>query len=190
MLYTLNTLKSIFFSVCALTSSPDIQPYTELTETPSDHWSANLASKPRQHITKVTVHYCQSAYYWLQCTVSTIFATIRVLSDLLDAVDCGDTIVLVLLDLMVAFNTGTTRPSLKGCKSLLAWTILLSWFRSYLAGRRQHVRCGGKTLSYFWRHLWGTTKICACTNIIHYIHSWPGTDRRQARTFTPPVWRW
>jgi len=76
---------------------------------------------------------------------STETAIIRVLSDLLDAVDRGDTAVLVLLDLSAAFDAvdhGILLERLQVAFGGVSST--LAWFRSYLAGRRQHVRCGGK----------------------------------------------
>ena len=76
---------------------------------------------------------------------STETATIRVLSDLLDAVDRGDTAALVLLDLSAAFDTVVHEIMLERLfVSFGVTSSTLAWFRSYLAGRSQHVRCGGK----------------------------------------------
>jgi len=73
---------------------------------------------------------------------STETVIIRVLSDLLDAVDRDD-------DLPCLFFSTSSRPStLLTTKRLLVTLDVdnsaLAWFRSYLAGRRQHVRCSGK----------------------------------------------
>jgi len=76
---------------------------------------------------------------------STETATIRVLSDLLDAVDRDDTAMLVLLDLSAAFDTVDHGILLERLQVTFGVdNSALGWFRSYLAGRRQHVRCGGK----------------------------------------------
>ena len=77
---------------------------------------------------------------------STETATIRVLSDLLDSVDRGDTAALVLLDLTAAFDTVDHEILLKRLRATFGVdSIALAWFSSYLAGRKQQVRCGGKT---------------------------------------------
>jgi Reverse transcriptase (RNA-dependent DNA polymerase)/Endonuclease/Exonuclease/phosphatase family len=74
---------------------------------------------------------------------STETAVLRVLSDLLTAVDRGDVGVLVLLDLSAAFDTVDHRILLERLRTSFGVTGQVSnWFRSYLTGRRQHVRCG------------------------------------------------
>jgi len=74
---------------------------------------------------------------------STETAVLRVLSDLLQAVDSGDVAALVLLDLSAAFDTVD--------HAILCWWLRLSfgldgsalaWFQSYLHGRSQYVRRG------------------------------------------------
>jgi len=76
---------------------------------------------------------------------STETATIHVLSYLLDAVDRGDTAALVLLDLSAAFDTVDHEILLERlCVTFGVTSSALAWFRSYLAGCSQHVRCGGK----------------------------------------------
>ena len=78
---------------------------------------------------------------------STETAIIRVLSDLLDAVDRDDTAVLVLLDLSAAFDTVDHGILLQRLRITFGVDdTALEWFRSYLHGRKQHVRCGGKRL--------------------------------------------
>ena len=73
-------------------------------------------------------------------------ATIRVLSDLLDSVDRGDTAALVLLDLTAAFDTVDHDILFKHLQATFGVdSIALACFSSYLAGRKQQVRCGGKT---------------------------------------------
>jgi len=74
---------------------------------------------------------------------STETAVLRVLSDLLEAVDDGDVAALVLLDLSAAFDT--VDHSIL-CKRLqLTFGLdgqVLAWFRFYLHGRLQYVRRG------------------------------------------------
>jgi len=70
---------------------------------------------------------------------STKTVIIRVFSDR------GDTAMLVLLDLSAAFDTVDHGILLERLQvSFGVDSSALAWFRSYLAGRRQHVRCGGK----------------------------------------------
>ena len=68
---------------------------------------------------------------------------LKVLTEILLAIDSGDLSALVLLDLSAAFDTVdhdiliqwlTTSYGLSG--------MVLHWFQSYLAGRRQYVRTG------------------------------------------------
>jgi len=76
---------------------------------------------------------------------STETAIIRILSDLLDAVDRNDTAMLVSLDLTAAFNSVDHGILLERLRvTYIVDNSVLAWFRSYLAGRRQHVRRGGK----------------------------------------------
>ena len=85
----------------------------------------------------------QSAY---RAYHSTETAVTKVLGDILLALDAGNLSMLTLLDLSAAFDTVDhdilvrrlgTSFGLRG--------IVLSWFRSYLTGRRQFVRCGKST---------------------------------------------
>ena len=75
---------------------------------------------------------------------STDTAIICVLSDLPDAVDRDEFAALILLDLSAAFDTVDHDILLDRLRVTFGvHNSALSWFRSYLAGRRQHVRCGG-----------------------------------------------
>lgn len=66
------------------------------------------------------------------------------MSDLLDAVDRGDTAILALLDLSAAFDTVDHTILLNRLSTSFGiHGQVLNWFRSYLLGRRQQVRCGG-----------------------------------------------
>ena len=76
---------------------------------------------------------------------STETVIVSVLSELLDAVDRGDTAILTLLDLSAAFDTVDHEVLLERLRVSFGFDgRALSWFRSYLQGRSQHVRCGGK----------------------------------------------
>ena len=76
---------------------------------------------------------------------STETAIIRVLLDLLDAVDRDDTVMLVLIDLSAAFDTVDHGILLERLRVTFGVdNSTLASFRSYLVDRRQHVRCGGK----------------------------------------------
>jgi hypothetical protein len=87
----------------------------------------------------------QSAY---RANHSTETALLRVMNDLLLAVDNGDGAALVLLDLSAAFDTidHTVLLSCLECRFGLKG-VVLDWFRSYLSNRRQSVRISGKSSS-------------------------------------------
>ena len=70
-------------------------------------------------------------------------AVLRVLSDLLEAVDGGDVAALVLLDLSAAFDTVDHAILCRRLQSSFGVTgPVLRWFESYLHGRSQYVRRG------------------------------------------------
>ena len=74
---------------------------------------------------------------------STETAVLRVLSDILQAVDRGDVAALVLLDLSAAFDTVDHDILLQRLQQSFGIEgTVLSWFRSYLVGRTQIVRRG------------------------------------------------
>src|SRR5258706_626302 len=82
----------------------------------------------------------QSAY---RINHSTETAVLKVLSDILLAIDEGDMSALVLLDLSAAFDTVDHEILLRRLESTyqVVGTVHL-WFESYLFDRRQHVRVG------------------------------------------------
>ena len=85
----------------------------------------------------------QSAY---RAHHSTETAVLKVLADILRAVDSGDLAVLVLLDLSAAFDTVDHDTLLRRLRrSYGLGGRVHDWFRSYLSGRFQSVRCGGSS---------------------------------------------
>jgi len=79
----------------------------------------------------------QSAY---RSKHSTETALVKVISDILLATDAGDLAALVLLDLSTAFDTVDHGILLRRLETFGLNGIPLRWFKSYLVGRRQHVR--------------------------------------------------
>jgi len=70
-------------------------------------------------------------------------AVVKVLSDILRALDAGDLTALTLLDLSAAFDTVDHPTLLRRLHESYGFRgSVLGWFKSYLSGRRQHVRCG------------------------------------------------
>ena len=77
---------------------------------------------------------------------STETAILRVLSDILLAIDAGDLSALVLLDLSTAFDAVDHNILLRQLEhTYQLGGVALEWFRSYLVGRRQHVRTSSST---------------------------------------------
>jgi len=74
---------------------------------------------------------------------STETAVLRVLSDILQAVDSGDLAALVLLDLSAAFDTVDHYILLERLQQTFGISdTALCWFQSYLSSRTQYVRRG------------------------------------------------
>jgi len=73
--------------------------------------------------------------------ISTETAILKVLSDILLAIDSGNLSALVLLDLSAAFDTVDHNIHLHRIEhTYQLGSVALEWFRSYLFGCRQHVR--------------------------------------------------
>ena len=82
----------------------------------------------------------QSAY---RAHHSTETAVLKVLGDILRAIDRGDIAALTLLDLSAAFDTVDHQILLWRLKTSYGLVgSALDWFASYLDGRTQFVRCG------------------------------------------------
>ena len=85
----------------------------------------------------------QSAY---RANHSTETAVLKVLSDILLAIDAGDLSALVLLDLSAAFDTVDHAILLRRLQTSYGiHGAVLQWFRTYLVDRRQYVRAGSTT---------------------------------------------
>jgi len=85
----------------------------------------------------------QSAY---RANHSTETALLKVLSDILLAVDSGDLAILALLDLSAAFDTVDHETLLRRLEvSYGLGGCAVKWFRSFLSDRTQFVRCGSAT---------------------------------------------
>ena len=81
----------------------------------------------------------QSAY---RAFHSTETAVLKVMADILLALDRGDIAFLILLDLSSAFDTVDHATLLKRMEiSYGLGGNLLGWFQSYLSGRKQSVKC-------------------------------------------------
>ena len=81
----------------------------------------------------------QSAY---RAHHSTETAVLKVLGDILRALDSGDLALLTLLDLSAAFDTVDHAVLLRRLKTSYSLdSCVLRWFTSYLNGRTQFVRC-------------------------------------------------
>jgi hypothetical protein len=87
----------------------------------------------------------QSAY---RAYHSTETAVLKVLSDILLAVDKGDLAMLTLLDLSAAFDTVDHTILLHRLRTSYGLSgSVHDWFSSYLRDRTQYVRCGSKSRS-------------------------------------------
>src|SRR5664279_1279937 len=82
----------------------------------------------------------QSAY---RAHHSTETAVLKVLGDILRAIDSGNLAILTLLDLSAAFDTVDHSTLLRRLDASYGLGgAVFSWFASYLGGRTQFVRCG------------------------------------------------
>ena len=85
----------------------------------------------------------QSAY---RANHSTETAILKVVADILLALDTGDLAALVLIDLSAAFDTVDHTTLLQRLKTSYRLDgVVIGWFRSYLSGRTQHVRSSATT---------------------------------------------
>ena len=93
----------------------------------------------------------QSAYWPFHSTET---AVLRVLSELLLAVDQGEVAALVLQDLSAAFDTVDHNILLRRLRSTYGFNgAVLKWFQSYLHDRSQYVRRGSSRSARIWNSL-------------------------------------
>jgi len=65
----------------------------------------------------------------------------------------------------------------------------LSWFRSYLAGRQQHVRCSGKC-SALTDVICGVPRVGPLAGTLYSLHYWSGVDCRRTWLVATPICWW
>jgi hypothetical protein len=135
--------------ITPLLKKPDLDPAENKSYRPISNLSV-LSKTLERLVTRQLLDYLhaadlmpdlQSAY---RANHSTETAVLKVLADILRAVDSGDLTVLALLDLSAAFDTvdhGTLLHRLRNSYGLGG--RVYDWFQSYLSGRFQSVRCGG-----------------------------------------------
>ena len=82
---------------------------------------------------------------------STETAVVKVLTDILKALDGGDLTMLTLLDLSAAFDTVDHAILMRRLVSSYGFRgCVLAWFTSYVDGRTHFVRCGGSSQFQQW----------------------------------------
>jgi len=145
------TVPTIFKSayITPLLKKPDLDPAESKSYRPISNLSV-LSKTLERLVARQLLDYLraadllpdlQSAY---RANHSTETAVLKVLSDILRAVDSGDLAVLTLLDLSAAFDTVDHETLLNRLRqSYGLGGRVHDWFRSYLSGRFQSVRCGG-----------------------------------------------
>jgi len=149
------TVPSVFKSayITPLLKKPDLDPAETKSYRPISNLSV-LSKTLERLVARQLLDYLskadllpdlQSAY---RAHHSTETAVLKVLADILRAVDSGDVAVLALLDLSAAFDTVDHETLLNRLKiSYGLGGRVHDWFQSYLSGRFQSVRCGGSASS-------------------------------------------
>jgi hypothetical protein len=145
------TVPTVFKSayITPLLKKPDLDPAENKSYRPISNLSV-LSKTLERFVARQLLDYLyaadlmpdlQSAY---RSHHSTETAVLKVLSDILRAVDSGDLAALALLDLSAAFDTVDHETLLRRLKkSYGLGGRVHDWFQSYLSGRFQSVRCGG-----------------------------------------------
>ena len=104
-----------------------------------------VAERLNDHLTSNNLHeVLQSAYKKFHSTET---ALLQVQNDLLMSIDADGGAILVLLDLSAAFDTIDHSVLLNRLSDLGIHGAVLSWFKSYLTGRRQSVKIKGQRSS-------------------------------------------
>ena len=141
------TVPTVFKSayITPLLKKPDLDPAENKSYRPISNLSV-LSKTLERLVARQLLDYLyaadlQSAY---RANHSTETAVLKVLSDILRAVDGGDLAALALLDLSAAFDTVDHETLLHRLKqSYGLGGRVHDWFQSYLSGRFQSVHCGG-----------------------------------------------
>jgi len=137
--------------ITPLLKKPDLDPAEPKSYRPISNLSVLSKTMERLVARQLLDYLCaadllpdlQSAY---RRHHSTETAVLKVLGDILRAVDSGDLAALALLDLSAAFDTvdhATLLERLRVSYGLSGYVH--DWFQSYLCGRFQFVRCGGSS---------------------------------------------
>ena len=121
----------------------------------------------------------QSAYRTYHSTET---AVLKVLADILRALDTGDVAMLTLLDLSAAFDTVDHATLLRRLEvSYGLPSHVLGWFQSYLDGRTQYVHRGTdfSTITFFVRN---TTGVGPRTDPVRAVYGGLAAAGRQVST--------
>jgi len=112
---------------------------------------------------------------------------LRVLSDILHAVDCGDVAALVLLDLSAAFDMVDHDILLQRLQMTFGiCDVAHRWIQSYLSGRTQHVR---QQVYYNLVYVWRSTRIRLGSYTVCHVHRRPHTFDPTSRLVSSSVRR-
>ena len=129
--------------------------------------------------------------YAYRANHSTETAVLKVLSDILLAIDDGDLSALVLLDLSAAFDTVDHYILLRRLDITYRWNrTVLNWFESYL-GRRQQVRIGSSFSSLCTYVEWGAAGISSWPDSVPAVHCRTSIAHWEPRSSSASVcWRY
>ena len=185
------TVPSVFKSafITPLLKKPDLDPAETKSYRPISNLSV-LSKTLERLVASQLLDYLraadllpdlQSAY---RAHHSTETAVLKVLADILRAVDGGDLAVLALLDLSAAFDTVDHETLLNRLKkSYGLGGRAHDWFQSYLSGRFQSVRCGWNLVDSDPACLWSPSRVGSWANPVPALHgrlapsgsyAWPG----------------
>ena len=126
----------------------------------------------------------QSAYRHHHSTESTV---LKMFSDIVDALDRGNLVLLSLLDLSAAFDTvdhDILRQRLTRSFGIRAKS--LHWLDLYLIGRTQSVYLDGTSTTPR-NILWGPARFRARTAVIHALHGRHQPHHSSSQSSTPPL---
>ena len=123
------------------------------------------------HMTLNNLHELYQSSYKQFHSVET--ALLRVQSDILSALDSKKCVLLIMLDLSAAFDTIDHKTLISRLKSEIGVAgKALSWFNSYISGRKQAVLINGAT-SKLWELLFGVPQGSVLGPILFIIYTGP-----------------